>query len=106
MYTIGKLATQYQLSRSTFLFSSLFTVFLHASFRSGEQKRVFQSIGESFRFILSARLLLRVLVVIALVHVFFGGLEVVLPIFASSTGKTGLQFLAYLQVSLGIVRDR
>jgi DHA3 family macrolide efflux protein-like MFS transporter len=86
----------------TFWISSMLTMFLTLRHENNVQKRVFTSLQESFKFIAQNQVVLRVLVIIAIVHVFFGGLEVALPIISSHAGSGGLQYLAYLQMSLGV----
>jgi MFS family permease len=66
-----------------------------------KEEKMLQGLKEGIRFILRSREVLVIILVIALVHVFFGSLSVSAPFLARSLNGNGVQNLGYLEGMIG-----
>lgn len=86
----------------SYLVSALLEGFLRLpGGKTMKEKKMLQSLKEGISFIVRSREVLVIILVIALVHVFFGSLSVSAPFLARSLNGNGVQNLGFLETMIG-----
>ena len=88
----------------SFFVSAFFELFLRIpplENRSEDRNSVKQDIIEGYRYMISTRALMLILLMVGVIHFFVGSIEVIIPVMAKSLGGNGAQNLGYLQALFG-----
>ena len=88
----------------SFFASAFFEFFLRIPTlknRSEDGNNIKQDIIEGYRYMISTRALMLILLMVGVIHFFVGSIEVIIPVMAKSLGGNGAQNLGYLQALLG-----
>ncbi|MFX4262846.1 MFS transporter [Pelotomaculum propionicicum] len=69
--------------------------------QAGHKASLLEDLKEGFKFISNSRLVFVILIVIGVVHVFYGSLAVAMPFLAKSLAGDGIRNLAYFETAMG-----
>lgn len=68
---------------------------------AGPKASLLEELKEGFKFISNSRLVFIILIVIGVVHIFYGSLAVAMPFLAKSLAGDGIRNLAYFETAMG-----
>ncbi len=68
---------------------------------AGNKASLLEDLKEGFKFISNSKLVFMILIIIGIVHVFFGSLAVAMPFLAKSLAGNGIRNLAYFETAMG-----
>jgi MFS family permease len=69
---------------------------------SGHKASLLEDLKDGFKFISNSKLVFMILIIIGIVHVFFGSLAVTMPFLAKSLAGNGIRNLAYFETAMGV----
>lgn len=74
---------------------------LTSDLQAGHKTSLLEDLKDGFKFISNSRLVFVILIVIGIVHVFYGSLAVAMPFLAKSLAGDGIRNLAYFETAMG-----
>ena len=90
----------------SFLISAFFELFITLPYVADSVEKAQESIKrkliEGYKYIYNSKQILVILIVVAIVHLFYGSILVVLPVLASELSGKGAELLGYFQASFGV----
>lgn len=89
---------------ASFFISAVLEFFLQFNDDKGDKNQIsiITDISEGYKYVLGRQKIVIVLIVVAIIHLFVGSIQVIIPILANKLDGIGAQNLGYLQASYGL----
>jgi MFS transporter, DHA3 family, macrolide efflux protein len=87
----------------SFFVCALFAVFMHLpKFNAGAEAKIKTGIFEGYKYVLHNGMFVSILIMVGIIHFFYGALQIILPLLAIKLGGNGALNIGSLQTAFGL----